>query len=110
MTINTNIASMQGQIALRQAQAASATSLQRLSTGLRINSAKDDPSGLIAVTDLNSEITKLAGQQTGDDRLFIKAGYADNVLGVVSDVLRRAKSITVQNANTSALSEKQIDA
>ena len=110
MRINTNIASLVGQNALRQNQAGAATSLQRLSTGLRINSAADDPSGLIAATGLNSEITKLAAQQSGDDRLFIKAAFAGGALGVVSGVLQRAKSITVENANRAALTDTQRDA
>src|SRR5436305_1688850 len=110
MTINTNVASIVGQAAFRQNQAHAATSLQRLSTGLRINSAADDPAGLIAATGLSSEITKLAADQTGDDRLFIKAAFADNVLGVVSAVLRSAKQITVQSANGAALTDTQRDA
>jgi flagellin len=110
MTINTNVASMQSRLALQQAQSRSATSIQRLSTGLRINSAKDDPSGLIAATELSSNISQLAAQQTGDDRLYLKAGFADGVLGVVSGVLLEAKSITLQNANGSAVTQKQVDA
>ncbi len=109
MTINTNIASLQGQAAIAQNEAQSQVSLQRLSTGLRINSAADDPSGLIAATGLSSEIAKLAGQQTGDARLYTKAAFADGVLGVVSGVLESAKSITVQDANHSALNQTQLD-
>jgi flagellin len=109
-SINTNVAALQGQIALQQDQTRAQTSLKRLSTGLRINSAADDPAGLIAATGLTSELTKLGAQQSGDDRLFIKASLADDVLGVVSNVLRTAKSIAVQNANSAALSQRQIDA
>src|SRR3954468_20483186 len=100
MTINTNVASIVGQDAFRQNQAHAATSLQRLSTGLRINTAADDPAGLIAATGLSSELSKLTGDQNADQRLLFKAAFADNVLGAVSDVLRHAKSITVQNANS----------
>src|SRR2546429_4241894 len=110
MTINTNIASLVGQTALKQSQARSATALERLSTGLRINSPADDPSGSIAATGLDSEITKLAAQQTGDNRLYIKAAFAEGVLGAVSGVLEHAKSITVQNANHATLTDTQRDA
>src|SRR5438046_1789578 len=110
MTINTNIASLVGQTALKQSEARSATALQRLSTGLRINTPADDPAGSIAATGLNSEITKLAAQQSGDDRLYIKAASADGVLGAVSGVLEHAKSITVQNASRATLTDTQRDA
>jgi flagellin len=110
MTINTNIASLLGQTALKQSQARSATALQRLSTGLRINSPADDPAGSIAATGLNSEITKLAAQQSGDDRLYIKGAFAEGVLGAVSGVLQHAKSLTVQNASRATLTDTQRDA
>jgi len=110
MTINTNISAVRGQVSSRQAAVRSAISLERLSTGLRINHASDDPSGLVAATALTSEIAKLAAEQSGDDRLFIKAAFAGAVLGSVSDALRRVNSINVQNANSDALSDAQRDA
>ncbi len=79
MDIATNIASLQGQISLQQTQAREQTAIQRLSTGLRINSAADDPSGLIAATSLKSDINTLDAQQSGDDRLYSKAALADNI-------------------------------
>src|SRR4051794_11521793 len=54
--INTNINSLQALHTLSKNQSNLSTSLQRLSTGLRINSAKDDPAGLIASESLRSEI------------------------------------------------------
>src|SRR5256714_7898181 len=99
-----------GQPALKQSQARSATPLGRLPPGRPINSPADDPSGSIAATGLNSEITKLAAQQTGDNRLYIKAAFAEGVLGAVSGVLQHAKSITVQNASHATLTDTQRDA
>jgi flagellin len=110
MDINTNIASLQGQVALQQTQSREQTSLQRLSTGLRINSAADDPSGLIEATDLKSDLATIVGQQTADGRLYYKAAYADSVLGIVSAVLLDAKTLTVKNANAVGVNQKVLDA
>ncbi|MDB5815202.1 MAG: flagellin, partial [Rhodocyclales bacterium] len=56
LTINTNVASLNAQRNLNTSQASLATSLQRLSSGLRINSAKDDAAGLAISERLNSQI------------------------------------------------------
>ena len=57
--INTNVQSLIAQRVLSQNQSNLGTSLERLSTGLRINSGKDDPAGLIASEHLKSEVTSL---------------------------------------------------
>ncbi len=59
MTINTNIHSLFAQRSLNNSQSALQTSLQRLSTGIRINSAKDDAAGLYVVEKMTSDIRGL---------------------------------------------------
>lgn len=110
MVINTNVPSLVGQLALQQTQSDEQTALQRLSTGLKINSAADDPSGLIAAEDFKSDIATIDGQQTSDNRLYYQAAYADSVLGIISAVLLDAKSLTVKSANAAGVSQKEIDA
>lgn len=101
-TINSNIASLIAQRALLNASNETSTTLQRLSTGLRINSAADDPAGLIASLSLGNE-------QTGINAALANAQQAGNMLGTADARSTRSapclRSFRVWSSNppTSAL-------
>ncbi len=97
--INTNIASLNAQRNLNKSQAANQTALQRLSSGLRINSAKDDAAGLAISTRFNSQIRGLnvAVRNAGDG--ISLAQTAEGALGSMNDNLQRIRELAVQSAN-----------
>ncbi len=97
--INTNIASLNAQRNLNKSQAANQTALQRLSSGLRINSAKDDAAGLAISTRFNSQIRGLnvAIRNAGDG--ISLAQTAEGSLGSMNDNLQRIRELAVQSAN-----------
>jgi flagellin len=108
--INTNIQSLVAQNALRQNNAAESTSLERLSTGLRINSGADDPSGLIASTNLQSETTGLNAAIDNANRADNIIGTADGGLSEVSNLLTSLQGLVSQSANTGGLSTEEVAA
>jgi len=97
--INTNIASLNAQRNLNKSQSANQTALQRLSSGLRINSAKDDAAGLAISTRFNSQIRGLnvAVRNAGDG--ISLAQTAEGALGTMNDNLQRIRELAVQSAN-----------
>ena len=97
--INTNIASLNAQRNLNKSQTANQTALQRLSSGLRINSAKDDAAGLAISTRFNSQIRGLnvAVRNAGDG--ISLAQTAEGALGSMNDNLQRVRELAVQSAN-----------
>jgi flagellin len=109
-TINTNVASLTAQVSLAQSQDSLNTSLQRLSTGLRINSGADDPSGLIASEGLKSEIAGINQAINNSTQATNVISTADAALGQVSDLLLDIKGLLVQSANTGALTPDQLAA
>ena len=105
--INTNVASLLGQRILGQQTALQQVSLQRLSTGLRINSGKDDPSGLIASENLRSEtasINAAVGNATRADQVV---GIAEGGLSEVSGLLTSLQGLIGQSANKAGLSASE---
>jgi flagellin len=108
--INTNIQSLVAQNALRQNNAAESTSLERLSTGLRINTGADDPSGLIASENLKSETTGLNAAIDNANRADNIIGTADGGLGEVNDLLTQLQGLVSQSANTGGLSTAEVAA
>jgi len=97
--INTNIASINAQRNLDKSQSANQTALQRLSSGLRINSAKDDAAGLAISTRFTSQIKGLnvAVRNAGDG--IALAQTAEGALGSINDSLQRIRELAVQSAN-----------
>ena len=97
--INTNIVSLNTQRNLSASQASLATSLQRLSSGLRVNSAKDDASGLAVATKMDSQIRgmNVAIRNANDAISF--AQTADGGLSKINDSLQRMRELAVQGAN-----------
>ncbi|RYF37045.1 MAG: flagellin, partial [Comamonadaceae bacterium] len=97
--INTNIASLNTQRTLGTSQAALATSIQRLSSGLRINSAKDDAAGLAIAERMNSQVRGLnVAARNANDGVSL-AQTAEGALGKVGDMLQRMRELSVQSAN-----------
>ena len=97
--INTNIASLNSQRNLTTSQASLATSLQRLSSGLRINSAKDDAAGLAISQRFQSQINgDTQAARNANDGISL-AQTAEGGLSTASDLLQRIRTLAVQSAN-----------
>jgi len=97
--INTNIASLNAQRNLNNSQAAGQTAMQRLSSGLRINSAKDDAAGLAISERFTSQITGLnQAMRNANDGISL-AQTAEGALGQAGDILQRIRELAVQSAN-----------
>jgi len=106
--INTNIASLTAQRNLNGSQNSLATSLQRLSTGLRINSAKDDAAGLAISERFTTQIRGLnqAIRNANDGVSF--AQTAEGALSTAGDSLQRIRELAVQSINdTNSSSDRQ---
>ncbi|VAW53096.1 Flagellin protein FlaA [hydrothermal vent metagenome] len=99
LVINSNIMSLNAQRNVSQTNNALATSLERLSTGLRINSAKDDAAGLFSVERMTADIRGLnqAARNAADG--ISLAQTAESALGQISDNLQRIRELTVQSSN-----------
>ncbi|MHB1188853.1 flagellin N-terminal helical domain-containing protein [Thiobacillus sp.] len=97
--INTNIASINAQRNLNQSQSALQTSLQRLSSGLRINSAKDDAAGLAISERFTTQIRGLnqAVRNANDGISLAQTG--EGALGEITQNLQRIRELAVQSAN-----------
>ena len=108
--INTNVSALIAQQNLANANNDLQTSLTRLSTGLKINTGADDPSGLIAAASLGSDIT---GVQQGINNSQLATeiiATADGGLSQVQQLLNTIQGLVNQSANTGALSSDQIAA
>ncbi len=98
-TINTNINSLTAQRNLNASQASLATSIQRLSSGLRVNSAKDDAAGLAIAERLNTQIRGLnVASRNANDGISL-AQVAEGALGKVGESLQRIRELAVQSSN-----------
>ena len=108
--INTNVASLIGRNTLGRSNDSLNEALTRLSTGLRINTGKDDPAGLIASENLRSDITAIRKAISNTDRANQVIATADSALGQVSSLLNDIRGLVTESANSGALSEDQIAA
>ncbi len=108
--INTNVSSLIAVNNLNQNNTALQTSLERLSTGERINSGKDDPAGLIASESLRAEqqatTTAISNAQRADSVI----GTAEGSLGEVSNLLVSLQGLVGDAANSAGLSQDEKDA
>lgn len=99
--INTNIASLNAQRNLNASQSDANTALQRLSSGLRINSAKDDAAGLAISERFESQITGLnMAQRNANDGISL-AQTTEGALDEITNNLQRIRELAVQSANAS---------
>ena len=97
--INTTVASLNSQRSLNSSQNSLATSLQRLSSGLRINSAKDDAAGLAISSRMSSQINGLnQASRNANDGISL-AQTAEGGLQSVTESLQRMRELSVQAAN-----------
>ncbi len=108
--INTNVSSLVAQNTLGRSNASLNEALTRLSTGLRINTGKDDPAGLIASENLRSDITAIRRAISNTDRANQVIATADSSLGQVSSLLNDIRGLVTESANSGALSDDQIAA
>ena len=99
MAINTNISSMNAQRNLAGSQMSLATSMQRLSSGLRVNSAKDDSAGLAIADRMNAQVRgMMVASRNANDGISM-AQTAEGALSTVTDALQRMRELGVQAQN-----------
>jgi flagellin len=99
--INTNVVSLNAQRNLNSSQNALATSLQRLSSGMRINSAKDDAAGLAISERMSSQIRGLNQAARNANDGISMAQTAEGALGEIGNNLQRIRELAVQSRNAS---------
>ena len=106
--INTNLSSMTAQRNLDRTQAEGLTALQRLSSGLRINSARDDAAGLAISTRFTAQVRGLGvAIRNANDGISL-AQTAEGALGVMTESLQRVRELALQAANaTNSDSDRQ---
>lgn len=98
-TINTNIVSLNAQRNLNSSQGSLAISMQRLSSGMRVNSAKDDAAGMAIAERMNSQIRGMnVAVRNANDAISL-AQTAEGALGKISDNLQRMRELAVQSRN-----------
>src|SRR5436190_14375919 len=108
--INTNVSSLIAQRVLKRNNDTLNTSLQRLSTGLKINTGADDPAGLIASEGLKAEQTGITQAIDNANRANNLVGTAEGGLNEVSNLLNQLDGLVNQSANSGALSPDEIAA
>ena len=99
-TINTNVQSLAAQTNLSKSQGSLAASMQRLSSGMRINSAKDDAAGLNISERMTSQLRGInqAGRNANDG--ISMAQTAEGALGAAGTILQRVRELAVQSSNS----------
>ena len=99
--INTNVASLNSQRNLSTSQSQLNTSIQRLSSGMRINSAKDDAAGLAISDRMNSQIKGMTQATRNANDGVSMAQTAEGALSSSGDILQRVRELAVQSSNSS---------
>jgi flagellin len=105
--INTNVSSQIAQRILGQNNKTLNTTLERLSTGLRVNRGKDDPAGLIASENLRGEKTALSAAISNAERTDQLANIAEGGLQEVSNLLTDLQGLITSTANNAGLSAEE---
>jgi flagellin len=101
ISVNTNVTSMKAQGNLNKAQSNTATSMERLASGLRINSAKDDAAGLQISNRMTSQINGIGvAIRNANDGISI-AQTAEGAMGESTNILQRMRDLSLQSANGS---------
>ncbi|TKB58224.1 flagellin [Ferrimonas aestuarii] len=105
LSVNTNVTSMQAQSNLNKANSATQTSMERLASGLRINSAKDDAAGLQISNRMTSQINGLdVAMRNANDGISI-AQTAEGAMQESTNILQRMRDLSLQSANGSNSAE-----
>jgi flagellin len=99
-SINTNISALAAQSSLRKTGLAQDTSMERLSTGIRINNAKDDAAGLAITNRMTANIRGMAAAIRNANDGISLTQTAEGSLAVIGDNLQRIRELSVQSANT----------
>ena len=98
-TLNTNLVSLNAQRNLSATQASLSTSMQRLSSGLRVNGAKDDAAGLSIAERMSTQVRGMnVATRNANDAISL-AQTAEGALGKVGDIFQRMRELAVQSAN-----------
>jgi flagellin len=101
LVINTNITALNAQRNLGSSQSSLMTSMQRLSSGLRVNSARDDAAGLAIAERMNAQVRGMSvAIRNANDGISL-AQTAEGALGKVGDALQRMRELAVQARNAS---------
>ncbi|MGZ4991979.1 MAG: flagellin N-terminal helical domain-containing protein, partial [Methylobacter sp.] len=109
MVINTNIASINSQRQLTKTGNSLATSMERLSSGLRVNSAKDDAAGLAISDKMTSQIRGMTvAVRNANDGISL-AQTAESAMGTMTDTMQRMRDLAVQSSNTAAMTSTDKD-
>jgi flagellin len=108
--INTNVGALTAQRGLGRSQKTLNDTLQRLSSGLRINRGADDPAGLIASEGLRSEISGISQAMDNSQRASNVIATAEGALNEVAALLLNIKDLIVEAANTGAISDEEVAA
>ena len=108
--INTNVPSMTAQRVLGQQNDLLNTSLNRLSTGLRINRGSDDPAGLIASETLRAEMQAIGAAMDNAERAEQVINVAEGGLQEINSLLLEVQSLVGQSANDAGISEEEKEA
>jgi len=107
--VNTNIMSLNAQKSLASTNSSLQTAMERLSSGLRVNSAKDDAAGLAISNRMTSQIRGMTvAQRNANDGISV-AQVAEGSLQTVTDTLQRMRDLAVQAANDGGLSDGDKD-
>jgi len=107
-TINTNLVSLNAQRNLSMSQSSLATSMQRLSSGLRVNSAKDDAAGLAIAERMNTQVRGMhVAMRNANDGISM-AQVGEGALGKISDMFQRMRELAVQSANGTNSSQDRV--
>ncbi|MDC7702176.1 flagellin N-terminal helical domain-containing protein [Vogesella indigofera] len=101
LTINTNVASLNSQRNMSGSQSALSTSLQRLSSGLRINSAKDDAAGLAISERMGGQVRGMDQARRNANDGVSMAQTAEGALSSAGNILQRVRELAVQSSNSS---------
>jgi len=98
-TINTNVMSLNAQRNLSTTKSQMATAVQRLSSGLRVNSSKDDAAGLAIATRMESSVRGMNVAARNAQDAISMSQTAEGAIGQVTDALQRMRELAVQSAN-----------
>ncbi len=109
MTVN-NLTSLSMLHLLNRTSQAQQETFTRMSTGYKINSGADDPAGLLALTQLDSEITSVDAGIANNQRTDAMLGVADNALSEISNLVDEVQRLASESANDGALSADEIAA
>lgn len=100
-SINTNVAALNSQRVLNRTQSQLATAMQRLASGLRINSAKDDAAGLAITERMTSQIRGMNQAHRNINDAISMAQTTEGALATLNDLFQRGRELAIQAANDS---------